>query len=67
MKKGFRDPKGTLLAPNEWRTEDSKHAYRLIEDTVDFLDYLVMNEGNLTEGLEDMAFDLRQRFKQRNW
>ena len=67
MKKGFRDPKGTLLAPNEWSQEDSKQAYRLIEDTVDFLDYLIMNEGNLTEGLEDMAFDLRQRFKQRNW
>ncbi len=67
MRKGFRDPKGTLLAPDEWAQEDKKQAYRLIEDTVDFLDYLVMNEGNLTEGLEDMAFDLRQRFKQRNW
>ncbi len=67
MNKGFRDPKGTLLAPDEWRTEDSKHAYRLIEDTVDFLNYLISNEGNFTEGLQEMAHDLRERYKDRNW
>ncbi len=67
MKKGFRDPKGTLLAPDEWTQEDKKHAYRLIEDTVDFLDYLIRNEGNFTHGLQEMAHDLRARFTERHW
>ena len=67
MNKGFRDPKGTLLAPDEWRIEDDKHIYRLFEDTVDFLDYLISNEGNFTHGLQDMAYDIRKRWKERNW
>ena len=64
---GYRDPTGTVLDPHEWRVEDNKHIYRLFEDTVDFLDYLISNEGNYTPGLQKLAHDIRAKWKERNW